>query len=149
MHKLAIGKRQEFVIWARLLKEEIDVYPTLVDDKGIDGIVAFNGKNYEVQIKSGKNWNNQRGLGVETLSVNPNRIYIIFNYTKDEIRYFTAKQILNEPEWAESTKWKIPQIKLPKVLLDKYRDHDWDGLVRYLKKQKKQKKPNKASKRTK
>lgn len=132
MHKLAIGKRNEFRVWAWLIDEGFDVYPSLVDDKGIDGIVGFNGKYFEIQIKSGKNWNNQRGIGEVQLSKSLERIYLIFNYTVDEVRYFTAQQILDEPEWQDSIRWQMPQIKLPKNTLEKYRDHDWDGFISYL-----------------
>lgn len=133
MHKLAIGKRHEFLIWARLLQAEFDVFPSMVDDKGIDGIVGYRGKYFEIQIKSGENWANQRGFGEAGLRVNPERIYVVFNYTADEIRYFRADQILSEEAWQESIRWNIPQIKLPKALLEKYKDQDWDGFVRYLK----------------
>ena len=132
MHKLAIGKRHEFVIWARLLQEGFDVFPALVDDKGIDGIVGFEGKYKEVQIKSGKNWTNQRGLSVEALSRNVERIFLIYDYTKDEVRFFTANEILSEKEWQECIRWDIPQIKLNKEMLKKYQSHDWEGFANYL-----------------
>lgn len=132
MHKLAIGKRNEFRVWAWLIDEGFDVYPSLVDDKGIDGIIGVDGKYFEIQIKSGKNWNNQRGIGEVQLSKSLERIYLIFNYTIDEVRYFTAQQILDEPEWQESIRWLMPQIKLPKNTLEKYKDHDWDGFISYL-----------------
>lgn len=134
MNKAAIGKRNEFQIWAWLIEEGLDVYPSLVDDKGIDGLVGNqNGKYFEVQIKSGKNWNNQRGLKKEILEKNPNRVFVIFNYIDQEIRYFTGQDILNEPDWAESITWNMSQIKLTKLMLKKYQSHDWYGLVRYLK----------------
>lgn len=132
MHKMAIGKRNEFRVWARLIDAGFDVYPTLVDDKGIDGLVGFNGKYFEVQIKSGMNWVNQRGIGTASLSLNSERLFIIYNYTLEDIRYFTASQILNEAEWRESITWKIAQIKLNKILLRKYALHDWEGLFDHL-----------------
>ncbi len=134
LNKAAIGKRNEFQIWAWLIEEGLDVYPSLVDDKGIDGLVGNqNGKYFEVQIKSGKNWNNQRGIKKEILEKKPNRVFIIFNYIDQEIRYFTGQDILNEPDWAESITWNMSQIKLSKLMLKKYQSHDWYGLVRYLK----------------
>lgn len=132
MHKLAVGKRNEFKVWAWLIDEGFDVYPSLVDDKGIDGIIGVNGKYFEIQIKSGKSWSNQRGMGKAQLSKSLERIYLIFNYTTDEVRYFTAQQILNEPEWQESINWLMPQIKLPKNTLEKYKHHDWNGFLGYL-----------------
>ncbi len=132
MHKLAIGKRNEFMVWAWLLKEGFDVFPSLVDDKGIDGVVGHSGKYFEIQVKSGKNWSNQRGIGIAALSQNPNRIFLILNYTEEEVRYFTAKQILDEAEWQSSIRWDVPQIQLPQTLLEKYKHHNWGGFVKYL-----------------
>ncbi|GAB7531354.1 hypothetical protein PS3A_37660 [Pseudomonas sp. 3A(2025)] len=132
-NKLAIGKRNEFLIWGYLLSEGIDVFPALVDDKGIDGVVGYNGRYFEVQIKSGENWNNQRGLSREVVSHNPERIFLIYNATANEVRYFTGAQILNEPAWELSIDWRFPQIKLPKSMLDQYKGHDWAGFIAYLK----------------
>lgn len=69
--KMSIGKRNEFLVWAKLIEAGFDVYPSLVDDKGIDGIVGANGKYFEIQIKSGANWVNQRGFKKEVLEANP------------------------------------------------------------------------------
>ncbi|MCF5349734.1 hypothetical protein GIW08_28675, partial [Pseudomonas simiae] len=93
---MSIGKRNEFLVWAKLIEAGFDVYPSLVDDKGIDGIVGANGKYFEIQIKSGANWVNQRGFKKEVLEANPTRIYLVYNYTVNEFRYFTAQQILEE-----------------------------------------------------
>ena len=114
------------------MQEGFDVFPALVDDKGIDGIVGFEGCYKEIQIKSGKNWRNQRGLSAKALSINVERIFIIYNYSKDEIRFFTAKEIISEPEWKDCIRWPIPQINLNKKMLDKYAEKDWHGLLIYL-----------------
>lgn len=132
-NKLAIGKRNEFAIWGYLLGEGFDVFPSLVDDKGIDGIVGHKGRYFEVQIKSGENWNNQRGLSRAAVSQNPERIFLIYNTTEDEVRYFTGQQILDEAEWQASIDWTVSQIKLPKRMLEKYEAHNWAGFVAYLK----------------
>lgn len=131
-NKLAIGKRNEFAIWGYLLGEGFDVFPSLVDDKGIDGIVGHQGRYFEVQIKSGENWNNPRGLSRSAVSKNLDRFFLIYNTTEDEVRYFTGQQILDEPEWRECIDWTISQIKLPKQMLEKYEAHNWAGLVVYL-----------------
>jgi hypothetical protein len=133
MSTLSLGKRTELRVWSWLIDEGFDVYPTLVDDKGIDGLVGFNGKYFEIQIKSGSNWSNQRGLKAEVLKKHPDRIFLIVNYELDEVRYFTGADILNEPEWVESTSWPIPQIKLNKKALSKYQSHNWEGFVQYMK----------------
>ncbi|MGF0335060.1 DUF4365 domain-containing protein [Ectopseudomonas toyotomiensis] len=131
-NKLAIGKRNEFAIWGYLLAEGFDVYPSLVDDKGIDGIVGYKGRYFEIQIKSGENWNNQRGISRAVVCENPNRIFLIYNTTEDEVRYFTGQHILDELEWQQSIDWDISQIKLPNRLLEKYESHNWNGFVAYL-----------------
>ncbi|MEB0092934.1 hypothetical protein RHM65_18405 [Pseudomonas sp. CCI4.2] len=131
-NKLAIGKRNEFAIWGYLLGEVFDVFPSLVGDKGIDGIVGHEGRYFEVQIKSGENWNNQRGLSRAAVSVNPDRIFLIYNTLEDEVRYFTGRQILDEAEWQKSIDYSISQIKLPKRMLEKYQAHDWAGFFAYL-----------------
>ena len=131
-NKLAIGKRNEFAIWGYLLEAGFDVFPSLVDDKGIDGIVGHKGRYFEVQIKSGEHWNNQRGLSRAAVSVNPERIFLIYNTSKDDVRYFTGQHILDEPEWQQSIDWSISQIKLPKRLLEKYESHNWEGFIAHL-----------------
>lgn len=130
--KMSIGKRNEFLVWAKLIEAGFDVYPSLVDDKGIDGIVGANGKYFEIQIKSGANWVNQRGFKKEVLEANPTRIYLVYNYTVNEFRYFTARQILEEVFWSHSISWKLSQINLNKAMLEKYKAHDWSGFLSYL-----------------
>ncbi len=130
--KMSIGKRNEFLVWAKLIEAGFDVYPSLVDDKGIDGIVGSNGKYFEIQIKSGANWVNQRGFKKEVLEANPTRIYLVYNYTVNEFRYFTAQQILEEVFWSHSISWKLSQINLNKAMLEKYKAHDWSGFLSYL-----------------
>ncbi|MEW6722402.1 MAG: hypothetical protein AB1324_04015 [Candidatus Micrarchaeota archaeon] len=133
MEKPNIGKRNEFSVWARLLEYGIDVYPSLVDDKKIDGLIGLNGHYFEVQIKSGKEWNRPRGFSYEICKKNPNRIFIIYNYTKKAHIFLTGEDILKEKEWKETTRWDLPQLKWNKKILEKYSSHDFDGLIRFLK----------------
>nr|WP_282705704.1 hypothetical protein [Pseudomonas syringae] len=90
------------------------------------------GRYFEVQIKSGENWNNQRGLSRAAVSANPDRIFLIYNTVEDEVRYFTGRQILDEAEWQKSIDYTISQIRLPKRMLEKYQAHNWVGFVAYL-----------------
>ncbi len=133
MEKLSIGKRNEYSIWAKLLENEIDVFPSLVDDKGIDGLVGFDGNYFEIQIKSGNNWGNQRGFTPEACSKNLKRIFIIYNYTEKKCIYLTCKQILEEKEWEGTMQYEISQLKWNKKLLEKYSPQDFNSLVKYLK----------------
>ena len=136
MNKLNIGKRNEFKVWARLLAEGIDVYPSIVDDRGVDGIVGYDSKYYEVQIKSGKNWNNPRGISKRICETFPKRIFIIYNYNQNKIIFLTGKHIIEEPEWSKTINWDIPQLKWNKKLLEKYGNRDFKDLVEYLKNKK-------------
>lgn len=133
-NRISIGKRNEFSVWAKLLEEGIDIFPALVDDKGIDGIIGYKENYFEVQIKSGKKWENPRGISYEVCVNNENRIFIIYNYTLKEIRFLTGRGILNEPEWQKTIKWDIPQLKWNKKLLDKYNKNNFEGLVNFIKK---------------
>ena len=49
----SFGKRQEYSVIARLLKEGMDVYMTLIDDQGIDCVLRKDAKTYyDIQIKA-------------------------------------------------------------------------------------------------
>jgi hypothetical protein len=51
-HTAGFGKRIEFWIIGRMLKEGLDVYVPLVDDNAIDAVIRKpNGSFIEVQIK--------------------------------------------------------------------------------------------------
>jgi hypothetical protein len=133
MERLSIGKRNEFSVWAELLKNGIDVYPALVDDKGIDGLVGVNGKSFEVQIKSGSSWNNPRGISFEICSKHLQRIFIIYNYTEKKFIYLTGQQIIREKEWKDTIRWELSQLRWNKKMLEKYSSHNLDGLIKFLK----------------
>jgi len=133
VERLSIGKRNEFSVWAKLLENGIDVYPSLVDDKKIDGLVGFNGRYSEVQIKSGETWNNPRGISFEVCSKNPRRIFIIYNYLEKKYIYLTGKQITLEKTWKEPIRWEISQLRWNRKMLEKYGSQDFDALVKFLK----------------
>ena len=49
----SFGKRYEYIMIAELLKQEFDVYMTLVDDQGIDCIIRLSDACYlDIQIKA-------------------------------------------------------------------------------------------------
>lgn len=51
--RLKFGKRQEFAVISRLLKEGCDVYLPLVDERGIDCVIRKDrGRYLDVQIKA-------------------------------------------------------------------------------------------------
>jgi hypothetical protein len=131
--RIGIGKRNEFVVWAKLLVSGIDVYPSLVDVKGIDGLVGYNGRYHEVQIKSGANWGGQRGISYDICKKNPKRIFIVYNYAEEKMIFLTGKQILQETEWRRAIRYELSQLKWNKKLLQKYESRDFNALVRYIK----------------
>ena len=132
-NKLQIGKRSEYEVWALLLKGGLDVFPAIVDDKGIDGIVGYNGKYCEIQIKSGANWKNQRGLKYEIIKKHKDRIFIIFNYEEEQLLFFTGEQILNEPEFKKTIRWDISQLKLNNKMREKYKNQRKEDLIKFIK----------------
>jgi len=116
-----------------MLKAGFDVYPSLVDDKGIDAVIGYKGTYFEVQVKSAGSWTGQRGFDFRILQKNTKRIFVVVNHAIDDIRYFTAYDILNEPAWKETITWgSLSQIPLNSSLLDKYDSHTFDGLVKYI-----------------
>ena len=55
-HSAGFGKRIEFWIIGRMLRERLDVYVPLVDDRGVDAVVRRpDGSFVEVQIKARSN----------------------------------------------------------------------------------------------
>ncbi|HNX98579.1 MAG TPA: hypothetical protein PKK12_12950, partial [Candidatus Aminicenantes bacterium] len=75
----------------------------------------------------------QRGFDFRILQKNTKRIFVVVNHAIDDIRYFTAYDILNEPAWKETITWgSLSQIPLNSSLLDKYDSHTFDGLVKYI-----------------
>jgi hypothetical protein len=51
-HSAGFGKRIEFTVLARMLKEGLDVYVPLVDDMGVDAVVRRGSGFIEVQVKA-------------------------------------------------------------------------------------------------
>ena len=74
-----IGKASECIVFGALLQEGIDVYPSLADDQGIDGVIrSKDGQFYwDLQIKSGSNWNGIRAW--TDMATNRNFILLLFN----------------------------------------------------------------------
>ena len=52
-HNAGFGKRMEYYVMGRMLKEGIDIYVPLIDDNGIDAVVRIkDGTFIELQIKA-------------------------------------------------------------------------------------------------
>jgi hypothetical protein len=55
-HSAGFGKRMEFWLIGRMLKEGLDIYVPLVDDRGVDAVIRKrDGAFIEVQIKARSN----------------------------------------------------------------------------------------------
>ena len=117
-----------------LLKRGIDVFPALVDDRGIDGVVRSTKGYLEVQIKSGKSWDTPRGISREICRAHPERVFIIYNYGENLIIVLTGRQILNEREWETTTAYEWYQLKWPNRLVKKYGSQNLEWLVQRLSK---------------
>jgi hypothetical protein len=51
-HSAGFGRRMEYWLIGRMLKEGLDVYVPLVDDFGIDAVIRKSNNEFEVQIKA-------------------------------------------------------------------------------------------------
>lgn len=54
---MQLGKIAEYYAQIELISLGFEVYDTVVDDRGIDFIARKNGKYYEIQVKSVRNFN--------------------------------------------------------------------------------------------
>lgn len=67
MNKLKKGKYGEYSVILRLLKEGLNIYPTLVDDIGVDLIIKNKYEKYiEIQIKSVWEERNKQWFQIQT-----------------------------------------------------------------------------------
>jgi len=84
--KQSFGKRQEFAAIAEMLKRGLDVYLTLVDDKGIDCIVRKDTKTYyDVHIKArGKNVKYPGNFSLSDIITRPNYFFVLYAEKPDK-----------------------------------------------------------------
>ncbi|MFQ5925163.1 MAG: hypothetical protein ACE5IE_04115 [Dehalococcoidia bacterium] len=91
----SFGKRQEFAAIAEMLKLGLDVYMTLVDDRGIDCIVREDANTYyDVQIKA--RGRNVKYPGYFTLYVpepRPNYFFVLYSEEADKVWVIPSERI--------------------------------------------------------
>lgn len=94
------GKRQEYIAVAELLKRNLDVYMTLVDDQGIDCIIRINENRYlDIQIKArsknaiSKDWGYFPGLKVP--EGRDNLFYIFYSEGADAFWVLSSQDIID------------------------------------------------------
>jgi hypothetical protein len=79
------GKRAELLVMAELLRQGLDVYQPLVDDRGIDCIVRIPREGgalyYEIQIKGVRGYNTIFGPNPSTIGDN---YFLIVAYLHDD-----------------------------------------------------------------
>ncbi len=104
----SFGKRQEFIAVAELLKRDLDVYMTLVDDQQIDCIVrkTVRGKPVylDIQIKARSGECNPQDAGMFTFELPKPRKNFFF--------IFYSEQACNEQAGEDGTYWVVPSRAL-------------------------------------
>jgi hypothetical protein len=95
--KIRNGKAYEHIVFGLLTLEGFDVYPSLADDQGIDGVLRIGSsdgkapKYFDLQVKGGRIWANIR---CKTRSLNANTILLLFNASTQEMFWLTHKDVL-------------------------------------------------------
>jgi hypothetical protein len=91
----SFGKRQEFASIAEMLKQGLDVYMTLVDDKGIDCIVRKDTKTYyDVQIKArGKDAKYPGNFRLSDIIARPNYFFVFYAEKPDKFWVIPSERI--------------------------------------------------------
>jgi len=105
-HSKSFGERCEYAAIAELLKRGLDVYKTLVDDRGIDCIVRINNKRYiDIQIKA-RSKNVREGdeaffAGLEILP-RENFFYIFYSEYLDTFWVIPSRDVVKKAWKAKS-----------------------------------------------
>ena len=96
----SFGKRIEFWVIGKMLKEGLDIYIPLVDDMGIDGIVRKkNGTFLEIQIK-GRSKNIERGHSGVFANIRHDEIrkdyyFVFYAERMDTIWIMSSEEFIN------------------------------------------------------
>ena len=91
----SFGKRQEHAAIAEMLKRGLDVYLTLVDDKGIDCIVRKDENTYfDVQIKArSKNVKYPGNFSLSDIIARPNYFFVLYSERADKFWVIPSERI--------------------------------------------------------
>lgn len=99
-HNAAFGKRIEFYIIGRMLKEGLDVYLPLVDDDAIDAVVKRpDGSFVEVQIKARSKtpiFGDAALFAALTHEHRPNYWFIFYAERLDKMWILSSKEFIQE-----------------------------------------------------
>jgi len=122
----SFGKRQEFAAIAEMLKLGLDVYMTLVDDKGIDCIVREDANTYyDVQIKArGKNVEHPGSFSnLDISNPRPNYLFVFYSEEADKFWVIPSERITGSDGGSPLGK----QIQSGKTEGRWYIDPWWEG----------------------
>lgn len=99
-HSAGFGKRIEYYIIGRMMKEGLDCYLPLVDDHGVDCVIKKpNGKFIEIQIKARSN-EVADGEAALFSAINheytPNYFFVFYSERMDTTWIMSSKEFLKE-----------------------------------------------------
>ncbi|MEQ8282287.1 MAG: hypothetical protein RIC04_07980 [Parvibaculum sp.] len=98
-HSAGFGRRIEYWIIGRMLKDGLDVYVPLVDDDGIDAIVRKNdGTIIEFQIKARSNTVKLGSAGlfaaIQHETVRPNYYFVLYSERMDKTWVISSAEFI-------------------------------------------------------
>ena len=148
MNKLKKGKYGEYSVILKLLKEGFNIYPTLVDDIGVDLIIKNKNEKYiEIQIKSVWTDLNKEWFQIQTKSdenLIRNNFFIIGIDKEQNSWIFPSKVFFDERYTSKSRKKsggytfdlnlalkRRKNKKVNRELLSNYKEN-WKQLIDYL-----------------
>ncbi len=110
-HSAGFGKRMEYWIIGRLLKEGFDVYVPLVDDNAIDAVIRWSdGPFITVQIKARSKSVAKGHAGLFTVKPQKRRKkdywFVFYSERMDMMWIMSSKEFIKKSLKTKSGKWK-------------------------------------------
>jgi hypothetical protein len=124
------GKAAELQVVGLLTDASLDCYLTVVDDQGIDVVIRIDRPDspryFDVQVKSGRNWQAIRG-SISALGKRKNALLILFNSSERELLWLDSAAISRRFP-ATGSSWGDVFLNAP--LVQELRDEGRDNLMR-------------------
>ncbi len=110
-HSVGFGKRIEYWIIGRMLKEGFDVYVPLVDDDAIDAVIRRSkGSFITVQIKARSKSVVKGNAGLFSVKSHKRRRkdywFVFYSERMDMMWIMSSKEFIDESRQTKSGKWK-------------------------------------------
>ncbi len=109
-HSAGFGKRMEYWIIGRMLKEGLDVYVPLVDDDAIDAVIRRpDGSFITVQIKARSKSVAKGNAGIFSVishKLRKNYWFIFYSERMDMMWIMSSKEFIKKSLQTKSGKWK-------------------------------------------